>query len=432
MKGQADKQPKAGAQRRTRAKANRKLLTEANVKTLPLKRKQYLVWDGGNGRGSGECERGLAILVSPSGTRSYRSTYYFPNSPKPHSRHLGRVREITLDKARELCANDRTLAKQGIDPKGNGTKSDGYKELVVEYVKHEVVGRRNNASYQETQRMLLKDCAEWHMRPVATILPTEVQALLNRVRDGNKDEGLKARPYLANKLHNRLSMFFDWCAKPQNGQRIKVSPMLGIEKPWNGEKRRVREWFKGQPGDEAIRAIWAAADQIGGDEGRYIKILMLTGKRKSDVAEMDFRHIDASWYWYPPKSDNPIKRVHSIPLPSLAQRILHPRNREGLVFKGEHDGHIYVNGMSLRNKIAKASGIADFFYHGLRHLAETKMAELKIPQHLRDMLLDHRSDRGSGDDYDHHEYRDEKLAAMEKWAAHIEKLVQPEGVALLR
>jgi integrase len=302
-----------------------------------------------------------------------------------------------LAEARQQCVNDRKLAKQGIDPKGSQTKADGYKELVIEYVKHEVIGRRNNASHLETQRMLLKECSAWHMRNVATILPSEVQALLNRVRDGDTDERLKPRPYLANKLHNRLSMFFTWCAKPQNG-KIKISPMTGIDKPWNGEKRRVRDWFRGNAGDEAIKAIWSAADQIGGDEGRYVKVLMLTGKRKSDVAEMEWRQIDDNWYWYPPKSNNRIKRVHSIPLPSLAQRIMHPRKTDGFVFKGDDDGHIRVDGVKLQNRIKRESGIKDFIYHGLRHLAETKMAELKIPQHLRDMLLDHRSDRGSGDD----------------------------------
>jgi hypothetical protein len=73
-----------------------------------------------------------------------------------------------------------------------------------------------------------------------------------------------------------------------------------------------------------------------------------------------------------------------------------------------------------------------FFFHGVRHLAETKLAELKIPPHIRDCLFDHIPKRGSGQGYDHHEYRDEMLAALELWAAHIERLVQPKGVALLR
>ena len=42
-----------GQEKETRREANRKIFDEDNVRTLPLKRKQYQVWDGGNGRGSG-------------------------------------------------------------------------------------------------------------------------------------------------------------------------------------------------------------------------------------------------------------------------------------------------------------------------------------------------------------------------------------------
>jgi hypothetical protein len=68
----------------------------------------------------------------------------------------------------------------------------------------------------------------------------------------------------------------------------------------------------------------------------------------------------------------------------------------------------------------------------VRHIAETKCAELKIARHIRDKLFDHVDGRGSGKVYDHFEYRPELEAAVEKWADHIEQLVMPQGVALLR
>jgi hypothetical protein len=46
------------------------VFTEKNVKTLPVRRKQYVIWDGGNGRGAGEVCRGLYILISPMGAKS--------------------------------------------------------------------------------------------------------------------------------------------------------------------------------------------------------------------------------------------------------------------------------------------------------------------------------------------------------------------------
>jgi hypothetical protein len=102
------------------------------------------------------------------------------------------------------------------------------------------------------------------------------------------------------------------------------------------------------------------------------------------------------------------------------------------VFEGLDHGHIAVNGASLQVKIIRAGAMPDFFLHGVRHLAETKMAELKIPAHLRDMVLDHAPSRGSGAAYDHHEYKDEMRAALETWAQHIERIVTPQGAVRVR
>jgi hypothetical protein len=58
---------------------NRMKMTEDKVLKLPVKRGgQYMVWDEGT-----DAVRGLHVLVSPKGAKTYRSTFYFPGSPKP-------------------------------------------------------------------------------------------------------------------------------------------------------------------------------------------------------------------------------------------------------------------------------------------------------------------------------------------------------------
>jgi hypothetical protein len=99
------------------------------------------------------------------------------------------------------------------------------------------------------------------------------------VRDGDAKLGLQPRPYLANLLHAQLRTFFGWCAKPQIG-KLKHSPMVGIDKPFNNEQRRERAWFRGAADDQAIKTLWAVADKLGAIEGNYLKLLLLTGKRK--------------------------------------------------------------------------------------------------------------------------------------------------------
>jgi hypothetical protein len=276
---------------------------------------------------------------------------------------------------------------------------------------------------------MLKHCADWHARPVASIRYQEIDHLLESVRDGDKDKRRAPRPYLANRLFSHLRDFFGWCVKKR---KISTSPMSGMEKPWDGAKPRERDWFKKEAGANAIKALWQTADKIGGTEGKYLKVMILTAKRRTALAEMRWEHIEPDWFWDAPKSKSKNKRLHGVPLPRLAQHVLHPRQPRGKVF-----GEINFNGL-LAN-IRQLSGIPDFIYHGIRHLAETKTAELRDKQHrplilphIRDMLFDHASKRGTGGSYDHSDYRLELTAAVEVWAAHVEALVQPEGAALLR
>src|SRR5262245_13056703 len=385
----------------------RLIFSEKNVRTLPVRRKQYVVWDGGLGRGAGEVSRGLHILISPMGAKSYRSMYYFPGSSKSYSRHLGRVGDggMTLAEARKLCRQDREKARQGIDPRSDDpSKSDSYASAVNDYVDRVQIGQERNVRAEDCRQVLLNNCKEWWPRPVATIRATEIQRLLELIRDGDEKSGAKPRPYLANLLYARMKPFFAWCAKPQIG-KLKLSPMLGLDQPFASAKRRERVWFKKAGADEAIKTLWAVADKLGGVKGQYLKALLLTGKRKSALAEMKWEQIeqtDKGWFWNAPEGRKN-KRLHAVPLSMIVQRILHPRQNTGFVFPGNRNGRIEA-GAALTRMIIKAGAMDDFLLHGCRHIAETKMAELKVPQHIRDRLFDHAEGRGSGATYDHHEY----------------------------
>src|SRR5262249_27368215 len=187
-----------------RKAARRKTLTETNVLRLPRKPKQYLTWDAGT-----DAARGLAVLVSPRGAKSFRAVYYFPGSPKPHWMHLGRVGEMTLADARQRTRDARGKARQGEDPTANdASKSDAFGPALERYIKDEQIGRHGNKSAKETQQVILKNCAEWIRRPVATLRYAEVDALLTTLRDGSGQT--RGKPYLANRLYAHLKDFFGW------------------------------------------------------------------------------------------------------------------------------------------------------------------------------------------------------------------------------
>ncbi|MEM6440669.1 MAG: integrase family protein, partial [Pseudomonadota bacterium] len=232
-------------------------------------------------------------------------------------------------------------------------QAETYRDAVADYIQREQLGRRNNSTAGEVERVLLKEGAPWLDLPVASIAATDIRRLLEDIRDGNA--AVKARPYLANRTHAYLSSFFRWCAEP-GIEKVPVSPMLGLRRPWEGEEARERFYT-----DDEIKLIWAAADAAGSVGGAFVKLLLLTGKRKGALSAMRWGELGEDGVWTPPADSRRRKRnkrVHAVPLPPLALRILSPlkpsRRRadaEDFVFPGRVRGtHLYA-GQPLQKKI---------------------------------------------------------------------------------
>jgi integrase len=420
------------ARRKAPGKRIRKALDEDTVLHLPTKSKQYMVWDKG--------VKGLHVLVNPGGARTYRSLYYFPGSAKPHSRTLGRAGVISLHKAKQLCLNDQRAAREGIDPKREGsTRSDLFEAVVNEYIDREQIARKENDTAEEVRRILLKDCTDFLHRPIASIRVEEIEDLLERIRDGDGEQ--QGRRYLAVKLWGHLGSLFRWCVKKR---KLAASPMAAIDKPWEGAEPRNRVYTDDELGKlwtcdkRSVVAVNGKEVTLSPVEAAYLKLLILTGKRrgaydesqrKRGLSTMRWGEINEAWDWTPSSGGKKNKRMHPVPLPKLAQRIL-----IGLKPKdARHDAYVFPGlNWEFQGRVKRLSEISDFMPHAIRHTVETKLAELKVPPHIRDLLLDHASSRGSGKGYDHWDYREEKLQALEQWADYIERIVVPEGVKALR
>jgi integrase len=162
----------------------------------------------------------------------------------------------------------------------------------------------------------------------------------------------------------------------------------------------------------------------------------LTGKRKRALAAMRWDELDGDGVWTPQtdgrrRARN--KRTHATPLPDRAQAILADLPRvdgNPHVFAGRLAGKPLDAGPALQHAVQDASGVADFYPHALRHTVETRLAELAIPPHVRDLVLDHAPARGAGAGYDHHQYRREMRDALEAWSRCVGRILgeQPDNV----
>ena len=380
---------------------------------------------------------GFGVRVSAGGTKAFVLYYRVRGDAKKRRASLGAYdrERNSLANAREKARRIRDVARSGVDPfpKEEAAAApepvvvETYAAAVEEYVQRYQIGERGNSTAGETKRVLLREGAAWHGKPLAAIKAKDVAKLVEAMRDGDSANGVEPRPYLANRTFAYLKTFFGWCARP-GIEKLDRSPVEGMKRPFNQEESRSRVFS-----DAELRALWRAADEIGGHRGAFLKVAMLTGKRKAALAAMRHDQIDDEGVWKPPqpaKRERANKRAHAVPLPQAVRLII-----EGLpklegnphVFVGRRKGLSLDPGSPLQKLVQAKSGVADFFWHACRHTAETRFAALKVPPHVRDMLLDHAPARGAGAGYDHHDYIDEMREALTKWADFVKGLAKTDA-----
>jgi integrase len=412
--------------KRPKAKANRKSLTETNVRALPAKPRQHFVWDTGR-----DSPRGFGVLVNPSGIATYFVNYKFPGEPKLKYKKLGRVGEVTLEDARKAARKARELAKEGKDPKGGDpTKSDSFETAFRAYIQQEQVGRKKNASAEETQSIVLNRCAEWKLRAVVTLQYREIDRLLAAIRDGDPKRGTQPRPYAAARIFSHLRDFFKWCTRQQI---IKESPMVNMPSPFAGSPRD--RYYS----DDELRAIWKAADQLSAVDGSFVKLILLLATRKEELAQARWTEFDdpetPTVFTVPTervKMGAEAKRrkrpVYVVPLPPLAQRIM-----KGLP---KRDARVFPNfnpdSSGLQAKMVKAGAPKDFRLHTFRHTIATHFQTQGRSEWERGLLLNHSSGGSVTGGYSHGYPTKLKRELLTEWADHIEGLVKPDGIAVLR
>ena len=110
---------------------------------------------------------------------------------------------------------------------------------------------------------------------------------------------------------------------------IPTNPFQGVKAPGKEiERERVLA-------DEELVRAWSAADEIGGVAGGFVKMLILTGQRRDEVAGMRWNDLDPDLrVWTIPKEETKGDRTHEVPLSPLAVEVLTalPRWMSGLVF----------------------------------------------------------------------------------------------------
>ncbi len=126
-------------------------------------------------------ERGLFLLLQPSGGKLWRLKYRFAGSERKLS--LGVYPDVSLKEARRRRDEARTLLAQGIDPgeerkrahaEAEERRNHTFEAVAEEYLERMAVDRREAVTIKKSRWLVSLLTPALGQRPVAEITPAEL------------------------------------------------------------------------------------------------------------------------------------------------------------------------------------------------------------------------------------------------------------------
>ena len=187
-------------------------------------------------------------------------------------------------------------------------RADSVEALVAQFIDLHCNRHNRERTAEETKRLLdLHVLPRWRGRLAREITRRDVLDLLDRVVDGGT-------PIAANRVLAAVRKLFNWAIARD---MLAASPCAGVKRP-TPERSRDRVLS-----DDELKGIWRAADRIDGSFGTLVKLLIFTGQRRSEVAEMRWDELDLkARLWTLPRERMKTDQPHEAPLSSAVVAIL--------------------------------------------------------------------------------------------------------------
>jgi integrase len=179
-----------------------------------------------------------------------------------------------------------------------------------------------------------------------------------------------------------------------------------------------------------VKRVWEAAELLGYPFGPFVRALLLTGQRRTEVASMQWSDVDLSEKtWILRAADTKGERMHLVPLSPPMVALL--RSLPGL---GKHvftsDGETYISGFtkikSRLDSFIAASGdpVPHWTLHDLRRTVSSHMARLDISSDVRGRVLNHAVQGVTDRHYTPYDFHSQKRSALARWSAEVLKALE--------
>ncbi len=363
---------------------------------------------------------GFGVRVSSNGLKVFYLTYRIAGQSRRMI--LGRYPFKTLAAARAEAHTAIGQIANGIDPQKTisdeetpAAKSLSFNKVLDQFVRLYCSHHNRPSTAAETERLLRTAfLPHWESRDVRLIVRQDVLTILDAIV-------ARGAPSTANHAYAAIQKFFNWSV--ERGL-IEISPCLHLKPPAKSQSReRVLS-------NKEIVTLWKASLTEGYPFGTIYQLLLLTAQRRGEVVGMRWAELDLrQGVWTIPGARTKNGKAHSVPLTPRVRAILKslPRFESEFVFPGRGKPEQSYSGYSKgKRDLDAAADLHDWTLHDLRRTAATGMAELGVPPHVVEKILNHStgSFAGVAGVYNRFEYRSEMRSALRLWAAHVKKCVK--------
>jgi integrase len=392
---------------------------------------------------------GLYLVVQPSGARSWTTRYRYAGKPRklthgPVSDALGLVeaRNLSRDATRAVAAGRDPGAekiearRKAVDEaarieRGEVLKATDAFEVVWASFDAEHIGPSLRPGTAESWRRVYTKTFKprWAKRPFNEITPADIHGMLS---------ALQKTPDAADTALKVAKAFWNWTmAAPRH--LLSVSPCNGVAKV-----KRDKETDDRTLTDDELRWLWKACEKASYPFGGLVKLLLLTGTRRNEVAHLVESELDLrARAWRLPAARAKNGRAHTIHLSNAALTVLKslPKIESDSGFVFTTNGKTPVSGFS-KMKVALDTAMAEvaakergeavkippWHLHSLRKTFATGLARLGIALQVAERCINHVSGTlgGLAGIYNKHEYQAEQVIAFDAWARHVEAVINGE------
>ena len=359
--------------------------------------------------------KGFGLTVTPSGAKSYFVEYRLPGG---RAAAKGRIvigkhgSPWTPDTARREATEILGAARRGIDPREQRRIED---DLAFDtYASNFLARSRSLRSIKHmTAVFRLHITPVLRAAPLTSITRTTIARLISDVTTNSPATGRYVYAVLRRLFRTAVS----------RGDLL-ASPMQDMEPPASVASRdRVLT-------ENELSSLWEASRSLSLPFATAVRLLILTGQRRSEVIGMDFAELDvanATWTIPARRSKNNLANVVPLSSPALAELMMMGAGKRvaGLIFTTT--GTTPISGVSkMKAGIDKLMGEPPpWRLHDIRRTVATGLQRLGVRFEVTEAVLNHVSGAKSGvaGVYQRHDWKDEKRAALAAWGRHVEGLV---------